>query len=89
MCGIAGIVSLVAESPDQGIVRRMLDVMRHRGLDGEGVYGDPQAVLGHCLTFTERGLSNQCYWDIPLRSQQARVEKTQSLEQRSRWKHAC
>ncbi len=47
MCGIAGIVNLVAGPPDRGVVQAMLDVLRHRGPDGEGIYGDPQAALGH------------------------------------------
>jgi asparagine synthase (glutamine-hydrolysing) len=47
MCGIAGIVNLVAGPPDRNIVQGMLDVMRHRGPDGEGIYSDPQAALGH------------------------------------------
>jgi asparagine synthase (glutamine-hydrolysing) len=47
MCGIAGIVNLTAGLPDRGIIQGMLDVMRHRGPDGEGIYSDPQAVLGH------------------------------------------
>jgi asparagine synthase (glutamine-hydrolysing) len=47
MCGIAGIVNLVAGPPDRGIVQGMLDVMRHRGPDGEGIYSDAQAALGH------------------------------------------
>jgi len=47
MCGIAGIVNLMAGPPDRGIVQSMLDVMRHRGPDGEGIYHDPQAALGH------------------------------------------
>ena len=32
MCGIAGIVSV--NSPDAGLVRRMCDVLVHRGPDG-------------------------------------------------------
>ena len=37
----------MAGPPDRGIVEGMLDVMRHRGPDGDGIYGDPQAALGH------------------------------------------
>jgi asparagine synthase (glutamine-hydrolysing) len=47
MCGIAGMVNLVAGPPDRSIVQGMLDVMRHRGPDGEGIYSDAQAALGH------------------------------------------
>ena len=44
MCGIAGIVSVNA--PDAGLVRRMCDVLVHRGPDGSGFYDDDQAALG-------------------------------------------
>jgi asparagine synthase (glutamine-hydrolysing) len=47
MCGIAGIVNLQAGPPDRGVVQGMMDVMRHRGPDGEGIYRDSQATLGH------------------------------------------
>lgn len=47
MCGIAGIVSLKAGPPDPGVVEEMLESMRHRGPDGEGLYRDSQASLGH------------------------------------------
>jgi asparagine synthase (glutamine-hydrolysing) len=47
MCGIAGIVNLEAGPPDRGVVESMMEVMRHRGPDGEGVYSDFQATLGH------------------------------------------
>ncbi|WP_169945921.1 asparagine synthase (glutamine-hydrolyzing) [Microbispora sp. H11081] len=44
MCGIAGIVSTA--TPDPGLVRRMCDVIAHRGPDGEGFYSDDSAALG-------------------------------------------
>ena len=44
MCGIAGIVS--AGQPDAGLVRRMCDVLAHRGPDGVGYHEGPHAVLG-------------------------------------------
>jgi asparagine synthase (glutamine-hydrolysing) len=47
MCGIVGIVNLVAGPPDRHVVESMMDVMRHRGPDGEGVTCDLQAALGH------------------------------------------
>ncbi|MGA2366164.1 MAG: asparagine synthase (glutamine-hydrolyzing) [Steroidobacteraceae bacterium] len=50
MCGIAGIVG--AFDPHAQDMRRMLDALKHRGPDGEGLYsdvqdGEPRAVLGH------------------------------------------
>ena len=44
MCGIAGIVS--ADQPDAALVRRMCDVLAHRGPDGVGYHEGPHAVLG-------------------------------------------
>ena len=44
MCGIAGIVS--TGQPDAGLVRRMCDVLAHRGPDGAGYHEGPHAVLG-------------------------------------------
>jgi asparagine synthase (glutamine-hydrolysing) len=36
MCGIAGVISLIGERIPAASVRRMTDVQRHRGPDGEG-----------------------------------------------------
>lgn len=47
MCGIAGIVNFNTEQMDDRIVKKMIDVMAHRGPDGEGVYGSRHVVLGH------------------------------------------
>ncbi|HUP23848.1 MAG TPA: asparagine synthase (glutamine-hydrolyzing), partial [Thermoanaerobaculia bacterium] len=51
MCGIVGIVD-AATLPRLGDVRHALDLMRHRGPDGEGTWsrddgGPPFVVLGH------------------------------------------
>jgi asparagine synthase (glutamine-hydrolysing) len=49
MCGIAGIVfERGTEDDAPGVVRRMIDVQRHRGPDGEGFYDDSGVSLGHC-----------------------------------------
>src|SRR5262247_1664386 len=48
MCGIAGIVSLNSREPvDQARVKRMRDVLRHRGPDGEGLWAEGPVGLGH------------------------------------------
>lgn len=49
MCGIAGeIRRLAGNDPlDATAVRRVNDAQRHRGPDGEGVWSDGRAVLGH------------------------------------------
>src|SRR5262249_19290286 len=48
MCGIAGIVSLdPRELVDQARVKRMRDVLRHRGPDGEGLWTEGPVGLGH------------------------------------------
>lgn len=44
MCGIAGIVSVTPINA--AIVRRMIDPLRHRGPDDEGVWLDEQARIG-------------------------------------------
>ena len=45
MCGIAGIVG--AFDPAGENIRTMLGALVHRGPDGEGVFSDGQATLGH------------------------------------------
>lgn len=45
MCGIAGVVSRHEQRTIQ--TRRMLDVLAHRGPDGEGIREHEEAVLGH------------------------------------------
>ncbi|HLJ74372.1 MAG TPA: asparagine synthase (glutamine-hydrolyzing), partial [Thermoanaerobaculia bacterium] len=48
MCGIAGIVHF---NPEDGVdverLRRMRDVLRHRGPDGEGLWSDHRVGLAH------------------------------------------
>src|SRR5215213_7049498 len=47
MCGICGEVKLRDGAPPSlDVARAMLRTMRHRGPDGEGVFGDAQAALG-------------------------------------------
>src|SRR5690349_5757642 len=48
MCGIAGIVSLnggTHAAPER--LRRMIDVIAHRGPDGEGTLADGPVLFGH------------------------------------------
>src|SRR5580698_9122978 len=48
MCGIAGKVGVGRETGvSAALVRRMMDAIRHRGPDDDGIYVEPQAVLGH------------------------------------------
>lgn len=47
MCGIAGIVSLNGEAVPAVVIRRMTDLVAHRGPDGEGSYTDGPVGLGH------------------------------------------
>ena len=42
MCGIAGAIG----TQDQALIRRMTDVLRHRGPDGRGYYQRDSAHLG-------------------------------------------
>ncbi|MBZ9851943.1 asparagine synthase (glutamine-hydrolyzing) [Mesorhizobium sp. CA14] len=46
MCGIAGIMGgIAATSSGAGSVRRMADMIRHRGPDGEGIWTDAEAGI--------------------------------------------
>jgi asparagine synthase (glutamine-hydrolysing) len=49
MCGIAGLIrtGFAAPASDREAVSRMLAAEFHRGPDGEGVFQDARAVLGH------------------------------------------
>lgn len=47
MCGIAGIMCLNGKPPSHVILKRMTDVLGHRGPDGEGHFIDGPAALGH------------------------------------------
>ena len=46
MCGIAGIIGKQGPADPQA-VQTMLDTIRHRGPDGEGLYQDGRVTLGH------------------------------------------
>jgi len=46
MCGIAGVVRF-DRSPEISEVAAMLRRLRHRGPDGDGVWQDQHACLGH------------------------------------------
>lgn len=45
MCGIAGIAG---ESNDKGLIPDMLEIMKHRGPDSQGIYTAKGIYLGHC-----------------------------------------
>jgi asparagine synthase (glutamine-hydrolysing) len=45
MCGIAGIVDFSGRKHDEGLLRRMLGLIRHRGPDAFGIYMDDIAGL--------------------------------------------
>jgi asparagine synthase (glutamine-hydrolysing) len=48
MCGIAGILNFNADQPvDAERLRRMRDVLRHRGPDGEGIWCEGPVGLAH------------------------------------------
>ncbi|MDQ6887326.1 MAG: asparagine synthase (glutamine-hydrolyzing) [Gemmatimonadota bacterium] len=47
MCGIAGVISLRDEPVAHETIQRMIDAVRHRGPDGEGVWVDHRVGLGH------------------------------------------
>ena len=47
MCGIAGIFHLNGAPAAPAVLRKMADVLAHRGPDGEGFYVDGMVGLGH------------------------------------------
>jgi len=48
MCGIVGIVKFdFRETPEETRLKRMRDVLRHRGPDGEGLWFEGPVGLGH------------------------------------------
>jgi len=47
MCGIAGIVNFSDDHLDRKIVEDMINVLRHRGPDDDGIFSDRHVVLGH------------------------------------------
>nr|HPG72295.1 asparagine synthetase B [Syntrophales bacterium] len=70
MCGICGVITTNGGGVDEAVLRRMTDVMTHRGPDGSGLYlrpgSGPSVGLGHrrlsIIDLTEAGrqpLSNE------------------------------
>jgi len=47
MCGISGVCNVSGEPVPAGLLKRMTDVIAHRGPDGEGFYTDGGVGLGH------------------------------------------
>ncbi len=47
MCGITGFVNANGRPADREIVARMTATLAHRGPDGDGLYHDGPAALGH------------------------------------------
>ena len=45
MCGITGFVS--RSVPDQGALKAMADMIRHRGPDDEGFFVDEHCAIAH------------------------------------------
>ena len=48
MCGISGFVNRDRERPaDEALLKRMTDVIAHRGPDGSGAFVKGAVALGH------------------------------------------
>lgn len=47
MCGICGLYETSAKPIDKDVLTRMMDTIRHRGPDGEGLWIGQEAGLGH------------------------------------------
>ena len=59
MCGICGEITFDGRRTDAAAVRRMVEAMRPRGPDGEGVLAGARVAFGHCrlkiIDLSERG----------------------------------
>ncbi len=47
MCGISGFVKVQSAAGSRSDLIRMMDQIKHRGPDGQGIYEDGKAFLGH------------------------------------------
>ncbi len=47
MCGIAGFITVEAQTGNEPVLQRMTSAIAHRGPDDSRVYTDPHASLGH------------------------------------------
>lgn len=47
MCGIAGLVAPYPEGESRSLIARMLDLVAHRGPDGQGIFVDAPVSMGH------------------------------------------
>lgn len=65
MCGIAGTLDLTgACAPDEGVLRRMLAMLRHRGPDGAALYLDERVGLAHArLSIVDLAGGRQPLWN--------------------------
>ena len=49
MCGICGFVgNKESKERKEAILRSMMDAMRHRGPDSDGIFASDEAALGFC-----------------------------------------
>jgi len=48
MCGIAGIINIDGQPVSSLILNKMIDTIKHRGPDGNGLYTDKYIGFGHC-----------------------------------------
>ena len=68
MCGIGGRVNLSSNAPvDVGLIRRMGELLAHRGPDGEGIYVSGPVGMGHrrlaIIDLSEAGRQPMCNED--------------------------
>ena len=61
MCGIYGITT-----KDENFIRQYINICKHRGPDGEGVWSDDYVTLGHnLLAITENPSESKQPWTTP------------------------
>ncbi|HUK56421.1 MAG TPA: asparagine synthase (glutamine-hydrolyzing) [Nitrospiria bacterium] len=67
MCGIAGIYNVDNKPVSNEAIRKMTEVIRHRGPDGSGIYRDGNVGLGHrrlsILDLSDNGVQPLTYGD--------------------------
>lgn len=67
MCGIAGIVNLDKSEVSSNLLKKMTDLVKHRGPDGEGCFTIDNIGLGHrrlsIIDLTELGMQPMHYLD--------------------------
>lgn len=89
MCGIAGIINLNNNPVEKSNLQKMIDILRHRGPDGDGVFIDKNIGLAHVrlsiidlsdMAHQPMSYENENYWIIHNGEVYNYIELRQELE---------